>query len=163
MSEANPTSPPSTRMTAPAIQACLDRLVALWEQLRREARPDGFWVAQHDRVDDFERPHTHPVIAAWYADAQGLRPRTLDDFDRFRRIQTGEIWAAESARFQTRAAFLSRGRMGHAIGIARIGVTNEPGVIYLDYLWGGLEGQGLLFRFDEGDGLLTLESVVWIT
>jgi len=50
VSEANPTSPPSTRMTAPAIQACLDRLVALWELLPRETRPDGFWVAQHDRL-----------------------------------------------------------------------------------------------------------------
>jgi hypothetical protein len=150
-------------MTTPAILACLDRLVALWEQLPREMRPDGFWVVQHDRVDDFERSHTHPVIAAWYVDAQGIRPRMLDDFDRFHLIQTGSLWASESALFQTRAAFLSRARMGHAIGIARIGMTNEPEVIYLDYLWGGLEGQGLLFRFDADDQRLTLLRVAWIT
>lgn len=150
-------------MTPPAIRACLDRLVAMWEQLPRETRPDGFWVVQHDRVDDFERPHTHSVIAAWYADAQGIRPRTLDDCDRFLRMQSDDTWAAESAHFQARAAFLSRGRMGHAIGITRIGVTTEPDVIYLDYLWGGLEGQGLLFGFDADDQRLTLLRVAWIT
>ncbi len=135
----------------------------MWEQLPRETRPDGFWVAEHDLVDDFEHPETCAVIAAWYADALGMRRRTLDDFHRFHRIQTGAVWASESSNFLPRAAFHSRNRTGHAIGIAHVGPTNEPDVIYLDYLWGGLEGQGLLFRFDEGDGLLTLEMVVWIT
>jgi hypothetical protein len=76
-------------MTAPAIQACLDRLAALWEQLPRRARPDGFWVAQHEVIHDLEHPNSSPVKAAWYVDVTGLHQRSPFALLRFLRIQGG--------------------------------------------------------------------------
>lgn len=163
MNEANPTSPPSTRMTAPAIQACLDRLVALWEQLPREARPDGFWVAEHEVIHDLEHPNSSPVKAAWYVDAKGIHRRTLQDFLRFVHVQDGKTWFSHSPFIQTFAAFNCRGNLMHAVGIAHIGLTPESNVCYVDYLWGGRFGRAMLFRYHPEDGRFMGLADIWIS
>ena len=163
MSEANPTSPPSTRMTAPAIQACLDRLVALWEQLPRETRPDGFWVAGHDTIQDFEHPDLSPVNAAWYVDATGIHQRSPFDLLRFLHIQDGETWFPNSPFIHKSPAFACRDNLMHAIGIAHFGPTAESNVYYVDYQWGGRFGRGMLFRHHPEDGRFMGLADVWIS
>jgi hypothetical protein len=150
-------------MTAPAIQACLDRLVALWEELPREARPDGFWVAEHEVIRDFEYPNISPVNAAWYVDATGIHRRTLQDFLRFVRVQDGRTWLSHSPFIQTFAAFNCRKNLMHAVGIAHIGPTPESNVYYVDYQWGGLFGRGMLLRYHPEDGRFMGLANLWIS
>jgi hypothetical protein len=150
-------------MTAPAVQACLDRLIALWEQLPREQRPDGFWVAQHERIHDFEHADASPVNAAWYVDATGIHRRTLHDFLRFMCIQDGGAWYSSVPAIQAFAAFNCRDGLMHAIGIAHTGPTEESNVYYVDYQWGGLWGRGMLFRYHPEDGRFIGLSNVWIS
>jgi hypothetical protein len=150
-------------MTAPAIQACLDRLVAMWEQLPRETRPDGFWVAEHQVIHDHEHPNASPVIGAWYADAAGLHRRNPMDLVRFLHIQDGRLWYPNTPFIQKSPAFDRRDNLMHLIGIAHIGPTTESNVYYVDYQWGGRFGRGMLFRYHPEDGRFMGLADVWIS
>lgn len=150
-------------MAADVAGACLHELTSCWRAVPRDLRPDGFWVAEHAVIEDVDRSHEAAVVGVWFVDAKAARARTLSDFMRFVHIQNGETWFPSPWHGQPFAAFNSRERAMHAIGIARIGPTRQSDVYYLEYLWGGRWGAGALYRFHSDIGHIVCESKCWIS
>lgn len=150
-------------MADDVVGACLRELTLHWQAVPYDLRPDGFWVAEHTMVKDFDNCNDAPVIGAWFVDAGGARRRNWWEFERFMHIQEGKTWFPCPSLGQPFAAFNCRERVMHAIGIAHVGPTPTPELYYLDYLWGGRWGVGALYRFHPDIRRIVCESRLWIS
>lgn len=144
-------------MTA-RIEACLSLISEEWTSLPEASRPPDVWIAQRQSYRTERDLGEMPVSAVWHLDHDGLVRRRVGDFIRFLSIHAGAAWY-RGALSPPRAAIFRAGT--HEIGLANFAEVPTTGQIYIETIWGGLNGTGAHYRYDPSTAALECERVCW--
>lgn len=140
-------------------QSCLSEIEKRWQQTPESRRPWGIWISHHQPIErELAQSHTD-VISAWFLSNKGIRQRNVWDYVRFRLVQSGQFWCSKTVQSEPSPVL---GGIGcHEIGLASFAqVKNEP-MVYLDFVFGGLDGWGCLYQV-QPSGEITFDSKIWV-
>lgn len=133
----------------------LAEICARWHDLALSSRPEKIWIARHLPMVEVNERITTDLDGAWFFDGFACQPRPPLDFVRFIAVQSGRFWHSGACPAPT-SVFGSR---RHEIGLAYFTEDLSKAQIYIEVIFGGLHGAGVLYsRTLNG---LQPESTLW--
>jgi hypothetical protein len=147
LSSNNPSCGTTTMLTAVVQTMLIDRILHEWRSLPAQQQLWGVWIREYRPVvDAAEGVNVSSLpIAAWFADGHGVHKRSVWAWQRLAAVHFHSPW--RSRLFQTEMS----GPFGrqYELGLAAFAPLTDRPAVYIETVWGGLNGQGWLFELDE--------------
>ena len=107
-----------------------------WLSIKEGGKPETFWVAEHESVNEVDNYISTPVVACWYFDGVKFHTKLPSDFAAFMNLAAGHPYGTKTYE------------IGYG-GYASLNSSIDDIVLYWQF--GGLFGTGYLyFRDAEG-------------
>jgi hypothetical protein len=135
-------------MLTPALQtALIYHILHEWRSLPAQQQPWGVWIREYQPVADVARGiHASSLpIAAWFADEHGVHKRSVWAWQRLATVHFHKPWGSRFFQTETSSPFGRR----YELGLAAFAPLADAAAVYIEMVWGGLNGQGWLFELDE--------------
>jgi hypothetical protein len=128
-----------------------------WRALPSKQRPKAVWIAYYDPIPpDTDRIIT-PLLAVWFLDERGIRTGDAWAFVRFVTVHWVQPWCTRLIP-EKDAVF---GRV-HEFGLAAFAEVAGAADVYLETMWGNLNGRGGRYAIDD-QGDMTPVGPMWIS
>ena len=124
----------ASRVEAEFRSFLLGKVVEDWLAIAPGARPETFWIGEHESTDEPDSHLSTPIMAGWYFDGREFHERPASGMAAFANLAAGYPYT--TGRFEIGIG-----------GFARIGDSEE---VALYWQFGGLHGLG--YRCYSGAG-----------
>jgi hypothetical protein len=128
-----------------------------WRHLPPERRPQAVWIAHHEPIPPHVDRITTPLLAVWFLDQRGIKVGDVWAFLRFYSVHWVKPWCARTIR-EKDAVF----GWVHEIGLAAFAEARGTTDVYLETIWGNLNGRGGCHAIDERGGMIPV-GPQWIS